>query len=155
DVGGLFLLQLAGLGAHVAGVGRADLPGLDARPQLGVTVLQVQRVPDQTRCRIGGPSDAGTELRGRELRDRGGAGPAPVLRLLPPGLPYLTGVEAVRVVQHGPLVRGTQEVDLRAASGLGGSVGEAEDLVLGHLVKLRSHTRFYSNIHSNVKPWDE
>ena len=47
DVAGLGPGQVAGLGGHVTGVGGADLAGLDAGPELGEAVVQVQGVGDQ------------------------------------------------------------------------------------------------------------
>ena len=93
-------------------------------------MVQVLRVGDQPCGGVGRPADPRTELGGRELAHlrhpgaRRGAGP------LATGSGGLGRVEPVRVVDHGPLVGGAQQVGLGVADGVGAAGREVEDLVL-------------------------
>ena len=134
-VGGLRRLEVPGLADHVPCVRRPHLTGLHALPQLRVTVVQIQGVGHELPRRPHRPPDPRSERRGRELGHLRHPRSAQPSSLLPPRLGRLHGVQPLRRVQHRPLVRRTQQVDLRAPRGLVTRVGEVEDLVLRHLLQ--------------------
>ena len=135
DVAGLVVAELAGLRTHVAGVGGADLTGLDPGPELWVAVVQVQGVGHQLRCGVGGASDPRAELGGGELGDLRGAFAAELSGPLAAGPVGVSGAEPVGVAGDGPLVGDLEQVGLGFADGLGALAGVGEEVVLAHLVQ--------------------
>ena len=127
--------EVAGAPGDEARIGRLDLDGLHAPPQLGQADHPVESVGHQRVGRPGRDARTGAQRGGCELRELGRADAAEAPGTLAAGEPADLGIECLGVVEDRVLHRDPQDLSLALALHARDLVGVIEERILGQLVE--------------------